>query len=102
MRSIIASVTVALLLSACGCLTCHSLQPGVRMIGPSIADAATVAASAVDGMAAEDYLRQSILEPNAHVTEGFVPGLMFQGYGEKLSTQQINDLVAFLMQQTGA
>ncbi|HSM72804.1 MAG TPA: c-type cytochrome [Anaerolineales bacterium] len=82
-----------------GCVTCHSLQPGVRLVGPSLADAATVAASAVEGMSAEDFLRQSIVEPNAHVTEGFMPGLMFQNYGETLSEQQINDLVAFLLTQ---
>jgi mono/diheme cytochrome c family protein len=82
-----------------GCVTCHSLEPGVRLVGPSLADAATVAASAVDGMSAEDFLRQSIVEPDAHVTEGFTPRLMFQNYGETLSEQQINDLVAFLLTQ---
>lgn len=82
-----------------GCATCHSLQPGMRLVGPSLADAATVAASAVDGMSAEAFLRQSIVEPDVHVTEGFMPGLMFQNYGETLSEQQINDLVAFLLTQ---
>lgn len=83
-----------------GCVVCHSLEPGVRMVGPSMANAATLAAEAVDEMSAEDYLRQSIIEPDAHITEGFTPGLMFQAYGDALSTQQIDDLVAFLMTQT--
>lgn len=82
-----------------GCSACHSLQPGMRMAGPSLADAATVAANAVDGMSADAFLRQSIVEPDAHVAEGFMPGLMFQNYGESLSEQQINDLVAFLLTQ---
>jgi len=82
-----------------GCVTCHSLQPGTRLVGPSMANAATVAASAVEGMSAEAYLREAIVEPNARVTEGFPPGLMFQDYGEKLSAQQLDDLVAFLMTQ---
>lgn len=85
--------------AAPGCATCHSLQPGMRLVGPSLADAATVAESAVDGMSAEAFLRQSIVEPDAHVTEGFTPGLMFQNYGKTLSEQQINDLVAFLLTQ---
>jgi hypothetical protein len=72
----------------------------VRLVGPSLADAATVAASAVDGMSAEAFLRQSIIEPDAHVTEGFMPGLMLQTYGEILSEEQINSLVAFLLTQT--
>jgi cytochrome c551/c552 len=85
--------------AAPGCATCHSLQPGVRLVGPSLADVATVAASAVDGMSAEAFLRQSIVEPDAHVTAGFTPRLMFQNYGETLSEQQIDDLVAFLLTQ---
>lgn len=83
-----------------GCVVCHSLEPDVRMVGPSMADAATVAAGAVEGTSAEVYLRQSIVEPNAHVKEGFMPDLMFQDYGDKLSVQQIDDLVAFLLTQT--
>jgi cytochrome c551/c552 len=89
----------ATIAGAPGCVTCHSLEPGMRLVGPSLADAATVAASAVDGMSAEAFLRQSIVEPDVHVTEGFMPGLMFQNYGETLSEQQINDLVAFLLTQ---
>lgn len=82
-----------------GCSTCHSLQPGVRMVGPSLADVATVAETAVEGMSAQAFLRQSIAEPDAHVTEGFSPGLMFKDYQKQLSKQQIDDLVAFLMTQ---
>lgn len=82
-----------------GCITCHSLNPGTRLIGPSLADAATKAAGAVEGMSAEEFLRESIVDPNAHVTEGFSKGLMYQGYGKDLSQQQIDDLVAFLLTQ---
>ena len=48
-------------------------------------------------MSAEDYLRQSIVEPNAHITEGYTEGVMYQNFGEELTNSQINDLVAFLM-----
>lgn len=88
------------LAAAPGCAACHSLQPGVRMVGPSMADAATVASGAVDGLSAEEFLRQSIVEPDAYITEGFMPGLMPQDYGSTLSIQQIDDLVAFLLTQT--
>lgn len=80
-----------------GCKSCHSLEPGVRMVGPSLANIATVAATAVDGMSAEAFIKQSIVDPDAHVTEGFPPGLMFQDYQMSLKDGQINDLVAFLM-----
>lgn len=83
-----------------GCVVCHSLEQGVRMVGPSMADAGAAANGAVEGMSAQDYLRQSIVEPDAHIKEDYTPGLMFQDYGDTLSAQQIDDLVAFLMTQT--
>ncbi|MEX2102346.1 MAG: cytochrome c, partial [Gaiellaceae bacterium] len=43
---------------------------------------------------------QSIVNPDAQVTPGFQPGLMPKDYGEKLSEQQLADLVAFLTQQS--
>lgn len=83
--------------SAPGCITCHSLEPGVVIVGPSHSDIGTRAETAVPGMSAEDYLRQSIVEPNAHITEGYTEGVMYQTFGEELTNSQINDLVAFLL-----
>jgi len=78
-----------------GCVTCHSTEPGVQLVGPSLAGIATTAAERVDGMSAEDYIRQSILEPNAYTVEGFPEGLM-PAYSD-LSPEQIDALVAYLM-----
>lgn len=83
--------------SAPGCITCHSLEPGVVLVGPSHSDMGTRAQTAVEGMSAEDYLRESIVEPNAHISEGYTEGVMYQNYGEELTNSQINDLVAFLL-----
>ncbi|MBK8901285.1 MAG: c-type cytochrome [Anaerolineaceae bacterium] len=83
--------------SAPGCITCHSLEPGVVLVGPSHSDIGARAETAVEGMSPEDYLRQSIVEPNAHITEGYTEGVMYQNYGEELTNTQINDLVAFLL-----
>lgn len=85
--------------SAPGCNTCHSLDEGVVLVGPSHAGMGTRAATAVSGQSAEDYLRESITNPNAHVTEGYAQGVMYQNYGTDLTEQEINDLVAFLMSQ---
>jgi len=41
---------------------------------------------------------ESIVNPDAQITPGFQPGLMPKDYGEKLSEQQLADLVAFLAQ----
>jgi sulfur-oxidizing protein SoxX len=80
---------------ACG--TCHSLEPDVVLVGPSLAGIDSRAGSRVSGQSAEDYLHESIVDPNAFVVEGFASGLMPQTYGSALSEQQIEDLVAYMM-----
>ncbi len=77
-----------------GCITCHSLEPGKTLVGPSIAGIASRAGKTVAGQSAEQYLRQSILEPDAHVTAGFAKGLMPK---PTLTEQQVNDLVAYML-----
>jgi hypothetical protein len=66
-------------------------------VGPSHANLAVTAETVVPGKSAEDYLRESIIEPDAHITEGFTAGIMYQNYGKDLSEQEINDLVAYLL-----
>ena len=83
--------------SAPGCITCHSLEAGVKLIGPSHAGLAIVAGTRVSGQSAEAFLRESIVDPNAAVTEGFEEGVMYQNYGNELKDQEIADLVAFLL-----
>lgn len=83
--------------SAPGCITCHSLEPGVVIVGPSQSDVGARAATAIEGMSAEEYLRQSIVEPNAHLAEGYTADVMYQNFGEELTNSQINDLVAFML-----
>lgn len=80
-----------------GCRICHSLEPGVILVGPSFAGIATRAAQRVPGMSAEDYLYQSIVDPDAYVVEGFPAGQMIPDLAEILTEEQIRDLVAFLM-----
>lgn len=78
------------------CNTCHSLEPGVTLVGPSLANIGTEAGNRVSGQSAAEYLHQSIVEPDAHVVEGFTPGIMPSTYGSQLTAQQINDMVAYL------
>ncbi|MBE2220754.1 MAG: c-type cytochrome [Anaerolineae bacterium] len=85
--------------SAPGCITCHSLDEGVVLVGPSHAGMGARANGAVAGLSADQYLEQSITEPNAHITDGYTEGVMYQFYGNDLSAQEIADLVAFLKTQ---
>lgn len=77
-----------------GCITCHSLEAGKTLVGPSMAGIASRAGSTVAGQSAEQYLRQSITEPDAHVAKGFAKGLMPK---PTLTEQQISDLVAYML-----
>jgi cytochrome c551/c552 len=90
--------------SAPGCVTCHSLEPDVKLVGPSLAHVATEAAEIIkssnytgSAKTVEEYLHESIVNPNAYVVEGFPSGVMYQNYGQDLSEQQIDGLVAFLL-----
>ena len=85
--------------SAPGCITCHSLDADVVLVGPSHNGMGARANGAVAGESADQYLEHSIREPNAHITDGFTEGVMYQFYGNDLSNQEIADLVAFLKTQ---
>ncbi len=78
------------------CMTCHSTQPDKVIVGPSLAGIANRAGSRVSDQTAREYLRNSILNPNLHVVEGFSSGLMYQNYKNVLTEEQINDLIAYL------
>lgn len=80
-----------------GCMTCHSTEQGVTIVGPSLAGIATTAATAEAGKTAEEFIKESIVDPNKVVTQGFNPNIMPQNWGQVLSEQQINQLVAYLM-----
>jgi cytochrome c2 len=80
-----------------GCNACHSLEPGERIVGPSLAGVAARAASLQADYTAERYLYESIVSPNAHVAAGFPGGVMPANYGGRLSDQQLADLLAFLL-----
>ncbi len=79
-----------------GCITCHSLEPGVNLVGPSVAGVGSVAGSRVEGLDAAQYLRQSIVDPNAHVVEGFDDDVMPGDYVLSLTDPQVEALVEYM------
>ena len=80
-----------------GCATCHSLEPGVTLVGPSLAAIGADAVNRVSGESAEEYLRKSIVAPDDYIAEGFAAGLMPAALADELTEQQLNALVAFLL-----
>ena len=87
-----------------GCAACHSFKEGEKIVGPSLFHIGQTAANRVKSgdytgktKTAEDYIRESIVEPNTCIVPGFSAGIMLQDFGKKLNAQNIDDLVAFLM-----
>ncbi len=83
---------------ASGCYTCHYVEASRgNFTGPNLAGVGSRAATTVSGLSAVEYLYNSIVNPNDYVVEGFVAGLMPQNYGEVLTQEQIDNLVAYLL-----
>ena len=80
------------------CSTCHSLQPDVVIVGPSLAGVANRAGNRVAGLSAEEYIRNSIVHPSDFIVPGF-QDVMQKNFGDVLTSDQINDLIAFLLTQ---
>lgn len=80
-----------------GCVTCHSLAPGVVLVGPSHYGLADRVAQMVPEQDAALYLWQSIVDPSAHVTQGFDAREMYAQYATQLTAQEVADLVAYML-----
>jgi mono/diheme cytochrome c family protein len=83
-----------------GCGGCHTIE-GVSngVVAPNLTQIGKVAETRKEGTSAEEYIRESILNPNAFVVDGFQPNIMPQIYGQQLNNQQLDDVVAFLLAQ---
>jgi mono/diheme cytochrome c family protein len=77
--------------TSAGCGACHTFAPAGTSgrVGPDLDEA-------LQGKDAE-FIRQSIVDPNAEITQGYSAGVMPQNFGQELSPQQLDNLVAFLM-----
>jgi cytochrome c oxidase subunit 2 len=86
-----------------GCGGCHQLADAGSSgtTGPSLDKLAEDAKTFGKGKPLEDYIRESIVEPNAVVVEGFPEGTMPANYGKDLSQEQLDALVAYLVEQAG-
>jgi mono/diheme cytochrome c family protein len=83
-----------------GCATCHSLAPDTVLVGPSLHAIATTAETRVPGVIPANYIYLSIVDPDFHVVEGFDGEEMPDVYRERLSQEEITNLVSFLMTLT--
>jgi cytochrome c oxidase subunit 2 len=85
-----------------GCGGCHTLSTvgATGIVGPSLDGIGTTAATRVSGLAARDYLEESIVQPDAFIVPGFQPGLMPKDFGSRMTPEQLQALVEFLEAQS--
>ncbi len=76
------------------CAVCHGAAEGV---GPSLTAMRDRAPTVVAGLVAEEYLRQSIVEPGAFVVAGY-QDVMPKDYAETLTADEINGLITFILE----
>lgn len=91
-----------------GCGSCHHIgnMGETRKVGPDLTLIGAEAGDRIEGLSAEAYIRQSIVEPNAHLAEACpngpcLPNIMPDYYVERLSPTQLDTIVAFLLTQDG-
>lgn len=79
-----------------GCGGCHALAKAGTdaQIGPPLDDLAAAAEAA--GMPVAEFVRQSIVDPDAVITPDYQPGVMPKDFGESLSPGELDALVAYL------
>lgn len=94
--------------AAGGCSSCHvipDITGAVGQLGPDLSTIGTVAASRVEGLPAEEYIRQSLLEPNAYIVSECPTGpcladLMQPANLDALSPDEMDGIVAYMLAST--
>jgi len=73
-----------------GCGGCHAFSAAgsTGTVGPDLDEA-------LKGKDAS-FIRESIVDPNKEITQGYAPNVMPEGFGQKLTPKQLEDLMAFL------
>jgi mono/diheme cytochrome c family protein len=79
-----------------GCANCHEPNLLGQRLGPPLDHVGTAAATRRPGLSAEEYLRQSILDPGAYVVPGYQDS-MPRDLGRDLSPTDLDALVAYLL-----
>jgi cytochrome c oxidase subunit 2 len=79
-----------------GCGSCHTFTPAGTNgeIGPNLDNLAADAKKAGQDPAA--YVKESIVNPNKFVVNGYASDVMPRSYGDSLSVQEIDALVTYL------
>jgi cytochrome c2 len=80
------------------CSTCHQVAVGQTgfSLAPNLAGIAARAETRIEGLSAEEYIHQSIVDPHHYIVPDY-RDIMYGEYGTKLSEQDQLDIIAYLM-----
>jgi mono/diheme cytochrome c family protein len=87
--------------TAAGCAGCHTFTPAGSngTIGPNLNDLKSAAAKFAKGKPPEEYVRESILKPDAFVVPGFSNSM--PSFDGRLTDQQVQALIDYLLKSGG-
>lgn len=75
------------------CTACHAVAGSESMVGPEL--------NAVGGRLDKDQIRESILNPEAVITEGFDGGMMPADFAKKMTISELDMITEYLLKQGG-
>jgi cytochrome c oxidase subunit 2 len=81
------------------CASCHTFQPAnaTGAVGPDLDNLAADATKYGGGQSPEEYVKDSIVNPDKVVVSGFPKGVMPSTFGSSLTPDQIDALVQYLL-----
>jgi len=85
--------------TSAGCDACHTLDDAdaTAQVGPDLNQLAAVAEKRVKPKNAEEYVRESIVDPPAFVVEGYSGDTMPGNFDDQLTPEEIDTLVQYLL-----
>ena len=90
---------VGLSLFQTNCASCHTLSAAhaTGTVGPDLDKLKSEAAAAHRG-SLEQFIHESIVDPNAYIAPGFPKGVMPTTFGQQIPADQLDQLVQYLAQ----
>lgn len=90
------------LFTANGCIACHMLEGDATIVGPNLSKIGATAAERIaapdytgEATTAEEYIHESIVNPNVFIVPDFVPA-MPPTYEQSIPPDQLDQLVSYL------
>ena len=91
------SVDAKAIFVSAGCGACHTFKAAgtSAKVGPDL-DTAPATDAKKANMSLADFVRESIVNPNAFIAPGFPKGVMPENFSSSLGTAKVDALVAFI------